>query len=349
MPNANQEETRHEKPMSVPIIICDDSGVARKLVARALPPGWDVEITYATNGREGIEAVAAGKGDVLFLDLTMPEMDGFDVLEYIRANDLQTVPIVISGDIQPESYNRVMALGAVAFIKKPVHSAELCKILDDYGVLDVLTGADVNATTPSATTEESVDFSDWCQEISNVAMGRAADLLSKMINDTVQLSIPKVSTLKASDLNMMLHAVGSDSRVFAINQGFIGKGVSGETMIIFEQKDIEKIALLMGSKGNINQEATHELAIDMANILVGAFLKGFSDQLEISLNQGCPEIYLNQEGDNLPVHKKADGVLAIEQSYTLGADLIHCDQLIFFTLASQHELKLKIDYAMGTI
>ncbi len=342
--------------MSIPIIICDDSSVARKLVARALPTGWDVEITYATNGREGINAIAAGKGDVIFLDLTMPEMDGFDVLEYIRAQDLQTVPIVISGDIQPESYKRVMKLGALAFIKKPVEPEELCKILDEYGVLDILTGADKNTknSKPAAVTavqEETLDFSDWCQEISNIAMGRAADLISKMIDGTVQLSIPKVTTLKASDLNMMLESIGSDRDIFAVNQGFIGKNIAGETMIMFEQRDIAKVAQLMGHPGETDAETIHELTIDMANILVGAFLKGFSDQLDISLSQGYPEIYLHQEGNNMQERRtgRVSGILAIEQSYKLGPELIHCDQLILFTPASQQELKLQIDYSMGII
>ncbi|HOY24580.1 MAG TPA: response regulator, partial [Cellvibrio sp.] len=40
--------------MTIPLLICDDSNMARKQVAKALPAGWDVEITFATNGLEGI-------------------------------------------------------------------------------------------------------------------------------------------------------------------------------------------------------------------------------------------------------------------------------------------------------
>lgn len=339
--------------MSVPIIICDDSSFARKQVARALPQGWDVDITYATNGREGVEAIAAGKGDVLFLDLTMPEMDGFDVLDYIRANDLPTLPIVISGDIQPDSYSRVMQLGAVAFVKKPVNAEELCKILDDYGVLDVLTGEDAAPTAAPVpiASDDSFDFYDWCQEISNIAMGRAADLLSKVIDDTVLLSIPKVNKLESTDLDMMLRATTKGSGVFAINQGFIGRGVAGETMIIFEQQDIEKVALLMGHKSEVNDRITYEVLMDIANILVGAFLKGIADQLDINLSHGHPEIY-NHEGDDKAAILSAgngNNFLAIELSYTLGADEINCDQLVVFTQSSHKELKQRIEYAMGAI
>lgn len=54
--------------MSIPLLICDDSNMARKQVARSLPDGWDVDVSFATNGVEGIEAIKQGKGDVLLLD-----------------------------------------------------------------------------------------------------------------------------------------------------------------------------------------------------------------------------------------------------------------------------------------
>jgi len=37
--------------MTIPLLICDDSNMARKQVARALPEEWEVDITFATNGR----------------------------------------------------------------------------------------------------------------------------------------------------------------------------------------------------------------------------------------------------------------------------------------------------------
>lgn len=122
--------------MTIPLLICDDSNMARKQVARSLPDGWDVEITYATNGVEGIEAVREGRGEMLFLDLTMPEMDGYEVLEAIRAEGMKSVVIVISGDIQPEARERVLKLGALEFIKKPINKEKLTSVLEMFGLLD---------------------------------------------------------------------------------------------------------------------------------------------------------------------------------------------------------------------
>lgn len=109
--------------------------MARKQVAKALPQGWDVSISYASNGLEALAAIRQGKGEMVFLDLTMPEMDGFGVLETIRKEDLKSVVIVISGDIQPVARDRVLQLGAIDFIKKPVNQEKLLETLETYGLL----------------------------------------------------------------------------------------------------------------------------------------------------------------------------------------------------------------------
>lgn len=121
--------------MATPITIVDDSAMSRKLMTRALPPGWDVEITQATNGVEALEAYRAGKADVMFLDLTMPVMDGYQVLETMKKEGLNCFVVVVSADIQPKAQERVISLGAMAFIKKPVNTEEVAKILKEYGIL----------------------------------------------------------------------------------------------------------------------------------------------------------------------------------------------------------------------
>jgi CheY-like chemotaxis protein len=120
--------------MAIPLLICDDSNMARKQVARALPPDWDVAITFAANGLEGLEAIRAGKGEIVFLDLTMPELDGYGVLETIKAEGLKCMVIVISADIQPEARDRVINYGALEFIRKPIDSEKLLTVIQQYGL-----------------------------------------------------------------------------------------------------------------------------------------------------------------------------------------------------------------------
>jgi CheY-like chemotaxis protein len=122
--------------MGLPVLVVDDSTLARRLLINALPEAWDVEITQAANGTDALAAYRAGQASVMFLDLTMPGMTGFDVLETVRSEGLDSFVIVVSADIQPEAKARVKALGAVAFIDKPVTSAKLMPVLKEYGLYE---------------------------------------------------------------------------------------------------------------------------------------------------------------------------------------------------------------------
>lgn len=120
--------------MPTPILVVDDSPMARKMLIKALPASWDVEISQAGNGVEALEAYRAGKADVMFLDLTMPVLDGYGVLEALQQENLNSFVIVVSADIQPIAQERVHQLGAIAFVKKPVVPEEILSVLKKYGV-----------------------------------------------------------------------------------------------------------------------------------------------------------------------------------------------------------------------
>ena len=105
--------------MSWSVLICDDSTFAQKQMARALPEELEVSINFASNGKEALKFIKNSKGDVLFLDLNMPIMDGYQTLEKIHQLQLDAVVIVVSGDIQPEAHRRVMELGALVCQPSP--------------------------------------------------------------------------------------------------------------------------------------------------------------------------------------------------------------------------------------
>ncbi|MGB2130441.1 MAG: response regulator [Marinobacterium sp.] len=121
--------------MQIPVTVCDDSMLSRKNLIKALPSGWLADITECKNGLEALEACRAGRAEVLFLDLTMPIMDGLEVLERLRGEDLNTVVIVVSADFQPEVQQRVQSLGALTFIRKPITAEQLAEALRLAGLL----------------------------------------------------------------------------------------------------------------------------------------------------------------------------------------------------------------------
>ncbi len=121
--------------MATKVLVVDDSAMSRKMMIRSLPEGWDVEVSQAANGKEALEAYHAGKAEVMFLDLTMPIMDGYQTLEVLQKEGLDCFVIVVSADVQPEAEERVKKLGAMAFIKKPVNTEKVTEILKEYGIL----------------------------------------------------------------------------------------------------------------------------------------------------------------------------------------------------------------------
>lgn len=121
--------------MAIPLLVVDDSAMSRKMVIRAIPPSWEVDITQASNGVEALDACRQGKAHVMFLDLTMPEMDGIDVLRKLKEENLKSIVFVISADIQPQSQDLAKSLGAAAFIKKPLDPESLLTELKAQGLV----------------------------------------------------------------------------------------------------------------------------------------------------------------------------------------------------------------------
>lgn len=93
--------------------------MARKQLIRALPAEWPVTISQANHGEEAMQLLRQGLVEVMLLDLTMPVMDGFEVLAALRDEGISCKVIVVSGDVQEEAIRRVSDLGALAFIKNP--------------------------------------------------------------------------------------------------------------------------------------------------------------------------------------------------------------------------------------
>ncbi len=121
--------------MSTNVLICDDSNLARKQVLRSLPESLSNNVQLAKNGEEALEILRSQSMDVLFLDLTMPVIDGLGVLQAMQDENISLPVFVISADIQPEMQSRVLELGAKAFLRKPVQQTTLNENLQLHGLL----------------------------------------------------------------------------------------------------------------------------------------------------------------------------------------------------------------------
>jgi len=105
------------------ILIVDDDEIVCRLISSYLTETGYQNVDLAHDGRTGLEKIRRTKPDLVILDLSMPVMDGEDVLREVRADPVfNDTPIIVetAKDTQ-ESRNEVLRIGATNVISKPIH------------------------------------------------------------------------------------------------------------------------------------------------------------------------------------------------------------------------------------
>jgi len=111
----------------VEILVVDDSKIMREMIVACLRGQAGLTFTHAASGLEAIERLSLKPFDLVFLDLNMPDIGGFEVREFVRGQDeLKEIPIVVVTTRGDEtSRARSLAVGASSFMTKPFEPAEI--------------------------------------------------------------------------------------------------------------------------------------------------------------------------------------------------------------------------------
>lgn len=115
--------------MALRVFVADDEAPARRKVLRFLKD--DPEITVigeAANGREAVKAIRAAAPDLLFLDVQMPDMDGFEVLRQLGPGPLPQIVFITAFDQYAIQAFDVHAFG---YLLKPFDQPRFQKVLED--------------------------------------------------------------------------------------------------------------------------------------------------------------------------------------------------------------------------
>ncbi|MEK2097931.1 response regulator [Vibrio parahaemolyticus] len=331
--------------MSCPVLICDDSALARKQMARSLPATLNPDITFAIHGKNALEELAQKEFKLMFLDLTMPEMDGFETLENMQRLGNKTPVVVVSGDIQPKAKERVFALGAKAFIQKPIAKDELKNALKEL----IEPEPRPLIITPSVIELPILRRRDIYMEVANVSIGRAADALARHFDVFVQLPLPNVNIFEVSELHMALRDLASHDNVSGVCQGFCGEGIAGEALVILSDSSVSDLKKLMKVPADSEELEELELLMDISNILVGSFLNGLGEQSEVRFFQS-PPVLLGQHISIDSIIESTTGAfkrtMTFEVSYNIEGTSIRCDLLFMFVDESLPLLDNKLAYLM---
>ncbi len=264
------------------ILVCDDSKIARKAIIGKIGQSATTHILQAENGKEALEQLVNTNVDILFLDLTMPVMDGFEVLASLPVSNYPTKVIIVSGDIQSAAKQRCRALGALDFIEKPFNTSDLTQLFAKYQIpLKAF-----NMFTPECAAS-SLDLMGSIREMSNIALGTSASLIAEQVGHFIEMPLPNVASLHQSELKMTVQDIVNNSEYRAVSQRFVGNGIYGEALVCLHGSGLERLS-------DEESNGTNEVILDISNLLVSSFLVSFSKQLDISISLRQP-IVLEKE------------------------------------------------------
>lgn len=142
------------------VLVVDDEDDIRMIVGMNLSL-VGIGFGEAADGKEALEMLRSGEWDGCILDLTMPEMDGFKVLEALRDEELleRTSVVVLSANGAPATAIQAMELGAHAHLRKPFSPGAVAQTIRE--LLDL---------TPEERLERRQEFIDRASDLNRLGV-----------------------------------------------------------------------------------------------------------------------------------------------------------------------------------
>jgi CheY-like chemotaxis protein len=117
------------------VLIADDDPFVRKLIVTTLEDVAGFELVEAADGREAVEVAMRDRPELVFLDVDMPELDGFEACRRLRA-DPQTARamiVMLTAAAGDSAEREAETAGADLFLSKPFSPLALLRLVDELG------------------------------------------------------------------------------------------------------------------------------------------------------------------------------------------------------------------------
>jgi two-component system chemotaxis response regulator CheY len=111
------------------VLVADDSRTTQMLLRTTLRRIPEVRFLAVDNGREALNVLGAEAVDLLVTDVNMPEMDGIALVREVRKTHAHLPIIIITAKGEEEARGEGLALGANAYVLKPIVSRELLELV----------------------------------------------------------------------------------------------------------------------------------------------------------------------------------------------------------------------------
>jgi signal transduction histidine kinase/DNA-binding NarL/FixJ family response regulator len=181
------------------VLVAEDKWESRMLLVKLLEP-VGFEVLTAVDGQEVLERFESSNPDLIFMDMRMPIMDGYEATRRIKATDRgRGIPIIaLTASAFEHERAQILACGCDDFIRKPVSADELFeKIAQHLGVRLVYKDQTSELTPISAGPDvTSVDLagmpSEWRAQLNRAAMAASADEAAALI-DSIRAEHPALA------------------------------------------------------------------------------------------------------------------------------------------------------------
>jgi signal transduction histidine kinase/CheY-like chemotaxis protein len=199
MPLITRHSAAEQLERQLDVLVAEDNVVNQKL-ALALLEKLGHRVALAVNGLEAVEAVETMPLDLVFMDVQMPELDGLDATQRIRALDgpASRVPIVaMTAGVQEGDAERCLAAGMNDYISKPIDRSKLAAIVAFWSEQGETSG-EIMAAVPSGETMVDGSVIDSLAEVLGPA--KMNDLVVTFVDD-IRARVGRIA-LAAGDENM---------------------------------------------------------------------------------------------------------------------------------------------------
>ncbi|MEC8014966.1 MAG: ATP-binding protein [Pseudomonadota bacterium] len=199
-PQAAASVAEQQDPQALDILVVEDNEINRILVEKMLR-NLGHRVTLAPGGAEGVAAARDKDFNLIFMDISMPGVDGIEATRQIRSGHLADgVDIVaLTAHVAPQDHARILAAGMAEVVTKPVHKSTLADVIDRRATLPLVrsrrpvakaqptTKLTAGAQTPAPAPAAARELSDIEQFFDALGRDRGVEFLAEYKGDMEQL------------------------------------------------------------------------------------------------------------------------------------------------------------------
>lgn len=193
---------------------------------------------------------------------------------------------------------------------------------------------------------------DALTEIFNIGAGQAADGLSRIVGETITLSVPRLSILhniKAKTLNEFI----SSPRISAVSQDFTGS-INAKAFLVFpEDKTKEIVRRMLGDSASADElrEMEQEALCEIGNIILNSCMSSLSEALQADFQCSVPAYHLGLTDDILSAHDAGDNnsIMFFMINFSMPGSKIEGYLVFLLTLPALNALLKQVDQFLSRI